>query len=310
MTEPQRRQAVETDVKKLNPHMIAVGLLGALIAAALIFIFAGGGSSKQDRLGDDQASAPVDIDDPEARCANSANYDLIKQEVFRRASQASEADREAFDQLAKYAVLRAETPILRGYDQRTNAASCSAYVSIDLPPGVAIPGGRRTLAAEVGYLIQNGRLTVTEGDALIAPLSKVARIEAPADPALDEIAPEGGIPTGQRPDVGQPESATQEVGPATVYPGRPSFNCGDASTRGEIAVCQNSSLAALDVNMAAQFRRAIASANPQQRAILNQTRERFLGFRDNCPTVGCMRDAYIGRMQEIRDIMEGRWRPR
>jgi len=61
--------------------------------------------------------------------------------------------------------------------------------------------------------------------------------------------------------------------------------------------------------MAAQFGRAMAEASPQQQAVLQQTRNRFLGYRDRCPNNSCIGDAYVGRMREIRDIMEGRWKP-
>ena len=40
------------------------------------------------------------------------------------------------------------------------------------------------------------------------------------------------------------------------------------------------------------------------------TRDRFLAYRDRCPSRQCMADAYVGRMREIRDIMEGRLTPR
>ena len=70
-----------------------------------------------------------------------------------------------------------------------------------------------------------------------------------------------------------------------------------------------SGLSALDTNMAAQYRRALNSASPQQQAILQSTRDRFLAYRDRCPNRQCIGDAYVGRMREIRDIMEGRWSP-
>ncbi|HET7709199.1 MAG TPA: hypothetical protein VFK50_06660 [Sphingomicrobium sp.] len=308
MMEPQRRKAVDDPVRKVNPHFVALGVLGLLLLIALIAIFSGDGTG-QDRLGDDQAAANIDIEDPEARCSASANFDMIKREIFRRAAANREDNREAYDQLGKFAVLRAETPILRGYDQRTDSTSCSAYVSIDLPPGVAVEGGRRTLNGEVGYAIQGGQLTVTDAAALIAPLETLTRT-APAVRSPDAGNEVGDplLPAEPAVDDGNAEAAPPE--PATVYPGRPSFDCDDASTRGEVAVCQNPGLAALDVSMAAQYQRAFAAAGPQQRAILAQTRDRFLAYRDNCPTVGCIRDAYNGRIREIRDIIEGRWRAR
>ncbi|HEX6603953.1 MAG TPA: hypothetical protein VF027_03615, partial [Sphingomicrobium sp.] len=66
-------------------------------------------------------------------------------------------------------------------------------------------------------------------------------------------------------------------------------------------------LAALDLNMSTQYRRALSSASPEQRRLLQSTRDRFLAYRDRCPNQRCMADAYVGRMREIRDIMEGRW---
>jgi len=60
--------------------------------------------------------------------------------------------------------------------------------------------------------------------------------------------------------------------------------------------------------MAAQYGRAMADATPEQQALLRRTRDRFLGYRDRCPDNRCIGDAYVGRMREIRDIVEGRWR--
>ena len=75
-------------------------------------------------------------------------------------------------------------------------------------------------------------------------------------------------------------------------------------------VCSDSGLSALDVNMATEYRRALVSASPDERALLQSTRDRFLAYRDRCPNHQCIADAYVGRMREIRDIMEGRWQPR
>jgi uncharacterized protein len=61
--------------------------------------------------------------------------------------------------------------------------------------------------------------------------------------------------------------------------------------------------------MATQYRRALASASSEQRALLQSTRDRFLRFRDRCSSRQCIGDAYVGRMREIRDIVEGRWQP-
>jgi uncharacterized protein len=61
--------------------------------------------------------------------------------------------------------------------------------------------------------------------------------------------------------------------------------------------------------MADQYRRSLATASPAQKQLLQQTRDRFLAYRDGCPSRQCMVQAYFGRMREIRDIMEGRLTP-
>ena len=292
-------------MQKLSPHTIALIVLGVLLLAALIFLFTRGGDSGQDRLGDNQVGSNLAVEDPEERCADPANNDRIKRELFRRAAAVRARDQAAYDQLVGLAALRSETPTLRGYDQRLNSVSCSAFVSLDLPPGVAVAGGRRTLSGDVGYVLQGNALTLTEAEEIVAPLATLARDGQLPEAGLDEPAVEPPA-EGVAENVVAPESADQEVGPTTVYPGRPSFDCDLAETRGEVAVCSNASLSALDVTMVTQYRRAHATASPAQRAALAQTRDRFLDYRDNCPTVGCIRDAYMGRMREIRDIAEGR----
>jgi uncharacterized protein len=62
--------------------------------------------------------------------------------------------------------------------------------------------------------------------------------------------------------------------------------------------------------MAAQFGRALASASPGEREMLQRTRASFLRFRDRCTSDACIADTYRGRMREISDIMSGRWSPR
>ena len=90
----------------------------------------------------------------------------------------------------------------------------------------------------------------------------------------------------------------------------PSFNCRNARTRGEIAVCRNDDLAGLDRQMAAQFNRAVAAANRGKKTQLERSRTQFLRYRDSCPSQGCIAGAYRDRMQEIDDIMNERWSPR
>jgi hypothetical protein len=89
----------------------------------------------------------------------------------------------------------------------------------------------------------------------------------------------------------------------------PSFNCRYARTASEIAVCRNADLAGLDRQMAAQFNSGVSRGTAEQRALLQRTRSRFLSYRNKCRTNECITNAYSGRMREISDIMNNRWKP-
>jgi uncharacterized protein len=140
-------------------------------------------------------------------------------------------------------------------------------------------------------------------DSIISALATLTRVDQPPQqmPEANEIAPEENVAASQ--------SANVQPGSATSFPGRPSFDCSKARTQGEIAVCSDAGLSALDLNMTAQYRRAQSSASPQQQEVLRETARRFYDYRDHCRNRQCIADAYIGRMREIRDIMEGRWQP-
>ena len=290
-----------------------IALIGGLVLLILVVaFFAIGGNPDQDKLtGTDTATDNATAADPSKLCASKATYDRIKQDLFRRAAEVRGSDQAAFDTLSNYATLRMENPVMESRDESTGAVSCSGSLSLDLPPGVAIVGSRRTLTADVDYTVQpaaDGSGTVVQlrnADSIVTPLATLAKVAEPqAQPEEEGLHSEE-----PQENVAESESANKEVGPQASYPGRPSFNCSNAETKGEIAVCSDSGLSALDANMATQYRRAIGSASPEERAMLQRTRDRFLAYRDRCPNRSCIADAYVGRMKEIRDIMEGNWQP-
>ena len=296
-----------------------IALIGGLILLLLfIAYFATSRNPDQDKLIENEVTE-AQPPPPEKRCASKATYDLIKRELFRRAAQLRGSDQAAYDQLAAYAVVRMENPVMEGEDSSTGGVNCSGSLSLDLPPGVAVVGGRRTLMSDVDYTVQpaadeTGQVVLLRNaDAIITPLATLSRVQQqPGEDALEgnEVTP--GLEEG---NVAASESAAIEPAPPPApaprpnpYPGRPSFDCSQARSRGEIAVCSDTGLSALDLNMAKQYRRALASASSQERQLLEQTRNRFLGYRDRCRERQCVADAYLGRMREIRDIMEGRWK--
>jgi uncharacterized protein YecT (DUF1311 family) len=325
--DPERGSGVQRFVR--TPNWTTLALIGGLIILALVVAyFASSRNPDQDKLSGSKLGQSVSDSKapaPEKLCANNQTYDLIKRELFRRAAQLRGSDQTAFDQLSSYAVVRMENPVMENEDSKTGAVSCSGSLSLDLPPGVAIVGARRTLSADVDYTVQQAAdgsgnvVLLRNADAIIAPLATLARLNQPTQSPEPQTAPpeqtNGALPQ-------QPQSAPQPVAPQaptqtqpSVRPSRepsaahPSFDCAKARTKGELAVCSNAGLAALDRNMSSQYSRAMEDASPSQRDLLRSTRDRFLAYRDRCPNRSCIGDAYVGRMREIRDIMEGRWRP-
>jgi len=291
--------------RRLNPTAIA--LLGIAVLLLIVWFFSAGRDPDQDKLTGPQASQ-AEPSGSERLCSSKATYDQIKRELFRRAAQVRGGDQAVFDRLSGYAVVRMENPVMESEDSATGTVNCSGSLSLDLPPGVAVAGGRRTLSANVDYQVgTGGTLALGNADAIVTPLATLARVAEAPQPVLppdsNMVAPVD--PLAPIPDAAPPAqpSAPRPVG------ARPSFDCANARSRGEIQVCSDAGLATLDRNMAAQYGRSLAVASPEQRAILRQTRDRFLAFRDRCPTRACIGDAYTGRMREIRDIMEGRWQP-
>lgn len=323
--EPERRSDVQRAMPKVNWTTLA--LIGALIVLVLLVAyFATRGGSNQDKLtanelaqGEQQAKAPA----PEKACASNGTYDLIKRELFRRAAQLRGSDQAAFDRLSAYAVIRMENPVMESEDKQTAAINCSGSLSLDLPPGVAVVGGRHTLTSDIDYTIQQAAdgsgpvVLLRNAEAIVAPLATLARVNQPVAPIT--TAPEMNMTappqtSGAPPIVPlqppTPPAQTPQPAPARPAAARPSFDCARARTRSEIEVCSDAGLATLDRNMAAQFGVAMQDASPDQRDLLRRTRDRFIAYRNRCPNRSCIGEAYVGRMREIRDIMEGRWRPR
>lgn len=338
MMEPEEGTGVSQPMRRLNPTVIALIAGGALILLFLVWMFAGNRNPAQDKLGDNQLvqARPAD---PEKRCASQATYDLIKRELFRRAAQVRGSDQAAFDKLSAYAVVRMERPVLVSQNKDVGSVNCTGSLSLDLPPGVAVVGGRRTLTADIDYALQPAAdasgdvLTLTNADAIITPLATLARVSQssvsptsappssmsngasapnPVDPGVPPPPPVPGpssVPSFRPAPATPTSTAPVHAAPAPSASARPSFNCANARTFGEIAVCNDPGLASLDRQMAAQFNRAISNADPGERALLDRTRLRFLAYRDGCRSNDCIAEAYRGRMREIRDIVAGQWTP-
>jgi hypothetical protein len=295
-------QGADNPPRRTNLILIAFG--GVLILLGAIWYFTGDRNSDQDKLSNPQIEQTAEADHA-ARCSSEATYDLIKRELIRRAAEVRGEDQAELVQLAGTAVLRVENPVLESEDKDAGALNCSGTLSLDLPPGVATSDGRRGLMADVDYTIEaGGNVSLRNAESIIASLATLTRVEEPPPtPEVNEVAP------GTEGNTAASVSATVQPGPPSNSQGRPSFDCARAGTPGEVAVCSDSGLAALDVNMTTQYRRALTTASPGQTRLLQTTRDRFVAYRDRCPNRQCIANAYLGRMREIRDIVEGRLTP-
>lgn len=309
--EPSAPRDVQRPMRRLNPHLL-VALAGIVVLLTLLAYVASTRNPDQDKLKDSQVTTtqPAAL---EKRCASSATYDLIKRELFRRAAQVRGSDQAAYDRLAAYAVVRVENPVVESDDKDTGAVNCSGSLSLDLPPGVTVAGGRHTLMSDIDYTAQpaadgSGNVVLLRNaDAIVTPLATLARVSQPV-PTPAEPAETNAVAAENSP-LAAPVVEPAPVAPSRPVSSRPSLDCSRARTRGEVAVCSDAGLVALDHNMYAQFGRAIATASPEEQALLRRTGDRFIGYRDRCPDNRCIGNAYVGRMREIRDIMEGRWQP-
>ncbi len=315
--------------------MVVIGLgllllLGA-IAFALSLSWTGPGGDALD--GDSRSGTSANetaAADPAKRCAAPATYDKIKRELFRQAATARGVDPQMFDRLAGFAAVRVSGPVLREQDAGLERVSCEGQVALDLPPGVQVAGGRRSLTGRLGYTLQPAAdgsgdvVTLSGANALTASLATLGRTPSATAPQpvpvpvpVPDVIPEGTTVADPRPPeaVDPPPPATVPTppaprpapAPAPTASASPSFSCARASNRTERAICGSGELASLDRQMASRFFSARGDANPTQRVLLDRTRNSFLAFRNRCGNDQCIADAYRGRIREIGDIMADRW---
>lgn len=313
--EPDEDERVGGPMQRVNPTVVAAVTLGALILLIGTMILIGSSSSEDDRLTNETSASKSD---PSALCGNRSISDEIKREVFRRAAAQRGSDQAAFEKIGSYSTVRMEAPVLRDEDAGNGAVTCNGTITVDLPPGVAVPGGRRSLSADILYTVQSAAggvaavVSLANADEIITPLATLVRTgdtegEGLLPPVANEVAPVGPaveeLPPADNPAI--PDTPDPENAAAIT----PSFNCSNARTSGEVAVCNDYRLAILDRRMAAQFASALSHASPEQRTLLIRTRDAFLGYRDQCTSNDCIAETYRGRMREIRDIMAGGWHP-
>jgi len=299
-------------------------LATTLILAAALSSFACN-RKDDDKLSDDEvavadgkrkASPAADT-----RCTSPSVHEAVKRELFRRAAEVRAANAENYAKIAGYAVLTVDNAAPTAPATASEAIECRGRATLRLPPNLAVAGGRTSLTGTIGYSVGRASggappvVTLVDDQAITIPLATLTqgrRASAPAPAPVPAREP-SPAPASSTDPIAPP--APREPPPPRIAPepprpvAQPSFDCRRARSRSEIAVCASPSLAALDRTMAAQYQSAASAADRGQAALLRQTRDRFLGFRERCGNDGCIANTYRGRMREIDDIMAGRWQP-
>ncbi|MBA2467608.1 MAG: J domain-containing protein [Sphingomonas sp.] len=249
------------------------------------------------------------------QCSAAGNAESIKQELFTRAARIRGSDRAIFKRLAASSVLRLQTPSSVRRDAGQSSVYCYATIGLDLPPGVEIPGGRRSLSAEIGYSLKPASegggvvLTLFHDGAIAGELATIVPVRA---------APESTVPTGEvepqapaevdpplappAPPVAVPPQPRMMPERSVAKPPRAAPRCGGASV-GAVTACTSPAVAGLDRSLGTLFRQSVQLADPARQRTLYRDHYRFIARLDQCRSEACARGEYLGRMREISDTM-------
>jgi uncharacterized protein YecT (DUF1311 family) len=306
------------------------------ILAALIL--AGCGSTEPKIAEDDQARQDRALAQKlRTACASKATYARLKQVVFDEAIRIRNADPVNLDTLSTHALIRVEEPVVKSRDETLDITVCSGRFILQVPPGAERAfEGKRQLVADIEYAAQ----AAADGSGLVYSIKGaepiIYRLAAfdlkseayrPARPAPQvAVANDSGTLASNRAEQPPPapSAAPTRVAPVTTASAAPrpaatqakaaeqraattspSFSCRAGRSRSERMVCASDRLASLDRQMSSQFYSALSRGDDRQRAELRRTRDRFLDYRERCSDESCVAQAYLDRMDEIRDISGG-----
>jgi len=249
-------------------------------------------------------------------CADSLAGRLIKEELFRRAKDLRGADQAQLDHAAGQASVRIDSAQPKA--DQGGLLDCNGWIALDLPPGVAVDGGRTNLNAELSYVLAHDRrgmkITNLSGEgrivrtlATLAPAAGEPGQDKPVEPAeIASVTPrkapfvaDSKPPVPAATPVRAPRSAPKSASAKTS-----ASEC--TGTRAQQIVCGNTNLSSLDRQLSLLYRQSWNQADEKRRAALLGTRQRFNDRRDACTSPKCLTTAYLSRLKEISDIMGGR----
>lgn len=192
--------------------ILITAVLGLLL---IVYVFIG---SKSNR------------DDPgeQVRCSSREAFELVEAELFRRAAALRRTADPNFQKLAQYSIVRAGSKIVRDADQGSGTVACTGSIVLDLPPGVEVVGGRRSMEGKVEYVLAGGGggalqlRGLSNADALIVPLAAVTTNgSASGQPLAVPARTEDLDVNGTQPQLGQAPPPRTQPPPLQPRPGLP-----------------------------------------------------------------------------------------
>ena len=282
-------------------HRINLALLGGVGAARpRLLACSTNRSADQDKLGDRERRASAHSAHPEKRCArqrpttsSSATCSARRRRSRQRPGRLRQARRAS-------SVLRMENAVLEARTGHRVAVSCSGALALDLPPGVAVVGGRRTLTADVDYTVQPAADGSGDVSCCATPTRSSPRWQrSRGSPSAAPCRPPPTLSRRRR----MPWPAGDRRRRRRARSG-PSYDCAKAPDVGRDGGVRRQRAGLARSSIWRRNTGALVGGDAGPAPVAAVTRDRFLAYRDRCPS-RCMADAYIGRMREIRDIMEG-----
>ena len=166
-----------------KPRLSAGRALVRGAAVILLIAATACGQRSQDRLGDAHKvrSVRTSVATAAHRCSSKSAYELVKRELFRRAGKTRGEDDPTFEPVVAGSTLSIERTTVENTDDQLGSITCNASAALDLPEGMVAAGGRRSLVADIQYVLQPAAdqsgdvATLTNADRIIIPLATIAR---------------------------------------------------------------------------------------------------------------------------------------
>lgn len=166
-----------------KPRLSAGRALVRGAAVILLIAATACGQRSQDRLGDahKDRSVRTSVATAAHRCSSKSAYELVKRELFRRAAKTRGEDDPTFEPVVAGSTLSIERTTVENTDDQLGSITCNASAALDLPEGMVAAGGRRSLVADIQYVLQPAAdqsgdvATLTNADRIIIPLATIAR---------------------------------------------------------------------------------------------------------------------------------------